>query len=131
MEFLGQARLGIGYIGLLAYVSEGKEILRSIQMVVRDRFKIATTVGHGPRYLHSTGQLHKGGLDNGVFLMITVDDLEDLEIPSASYSFGELKMAQAFGDLRALRRKGQCVSRIHVSGDLSQGLEKLREMIKL
>ena len=131
VEFLGQARLGIGYVGLLVYVSEGKEILRSIQMAIRDRFRIATTVGHGPRYLHSTGQLHKGGLDNGVFLMITVDDLEDLEIPSASYSFGELKMAQAFGDLRALCRKGQCVARIHVSDDLSQGLEKLWEMIKL
>ena len=128
--FLGQAKLGIDYIAVLAYIPEVKETLQSIQMAVRDRFKIATTVGYGPRYLHSTGQLHKGGLNNGVFLMVTVDDLEDIEIPCVSYSFSKLKMAQAFGDLRALCRKDRRVARVHISGDLSQGLEKLKGMIE-
>ena len=129
-KFLSQARLGIDYIGVLAYVSEDKGFFQSIQTVIRDRFKVAATVGYGPRYLHSTGQLHKGGFDNGVFLMITVDDLEDIEIPCMSYSFSELKMAQAFGDLRALCCKDRRVARVHISGDLSQGLKKLKGMIK-
>lgn len=128
-QFLGQARLGIDYIVVLAYIPEDKETLQSVQMAIRDRFKIATTIGYGPRYLHSTGQLHKGGFNNGVFLLITVDDLEDVEIPRVSYSFSKLKMAQAFGDLRALCRKDRRIARVHISGDLSQGLEKLKEMI--
>jgi hypothetical protein len=80
-------------------------------MRLRDRLRIATTVGFGPRFLHSTGQLHKGGPNTGLFVQITDEPNEDVEIPGKSYSFGTLIKAQAAGDLLALRDRDRRVVR--------------------
>ena len=88
-------------------------------MRLRDRLKVATTVGFGPRFLHSTGQLHKGGPDTGVFVQLVEPPQEDLPIPGQPYSFGTLLAAQAVGDLQSLRAHGRRVARVHVA-DLEQ-----------
>ena len=80
-----------------------------------EKYKVATTLGYGPRYLHSTGQLHKGGPPNGLFLLITQDYEEDLPIPGKPYTFNALAEAQALGDLQALQSSGRRASRIHLS----------------
>jgi hypothetical protein len=77
--------------------------------------RCATTLGFGPRYLHSTGQLHMGGPDTGLFLVITADDAEDVEIPEQGRTFGELKRAQARGDVRALLARGRRVAHVHLA----------------
>jgi transaldolase/glucose-6-phosphate isomerase len=81
--------------------------------MIRDRRVVATTLGFGPRFLHSTGQLHKGGPDTGVFLQLTADPERDLPIPGWSESFGTLIAAQALGDLRSLQARGRRVVRWH------------------
>jgi hypothetical protein len=88
-------------------------------------------LGYGPRFQHSTGQLHKGGANNGIFIQITYDDPEDLPIPGEPYSFGVLKAAQAAGDLEALQSKGRRALRLHVGKDLEGGLQKLMDAIAL
>ena len=86
-----------------------RNALDAIRLLVRDRKKVATTVGFGPRYLHSTGQAHKGGPNTGVFLLITCDDREDLPVPGQKYTFGTIKLAQARGDFEVLAgRAGVC-----------------------
>jgi len=74
----------------------------------------ATTLGFGPRYLHSTGQLHKGGPNTGLFLVVTTEDAEDAEIPEMGTTFGRLKRAQARGDIRALLARGRRVAHVHL-----------------
>ena len=91
---------------------------------MRDRRKVATTVGFGPRYLHSTGQAHKGGPNSGVFLLITCDDPQDLPVPGQKYSFGTIKLAQALGDLEVLTSRGRRVMRVHLK-DVESGLRDL------
>jgi len=86
---------------------------------------VATTLGFGPRYLHSTGQLHKGGRDNGVFLLFTADDAEDAAVPGQPYTFGVLKRAQALGDLEALRRRRRPVLRLHLPANVEAGLARV------
>jgi transaldolase/glucose-6-phosphate isomerase len=86
---------------------------------------VATTVGFGPRYLHSTGQLHKGGRANGLFLQLTGEDKDDMAIPGSGYGFATLKAAQALGDLQTLRDAGRRVVRVHLTGKLPQALEQL------
>jgi glucose-6-phosphate isomerase len=93
------------YVALLAYVERcpaNDAVLEIARVVIRDRLRCATTVGYGPRYLHSTGQLHKGGANNGVFILLTGNGATDLAIPGEAYSLGRLKRAQASGDLQAL-----------------------------
>jgi transaldolase/glucose-6-phosphate isomerase len=114
-ELLSTLREG-EYVAIQAYVdpTPGTEgLLRRLRLAIRDRHRIATTVGMGPRFLHSTGQLHKGGPDTGVFVQV-VDrsQTSDISIPGASYTFGELIDAQALGDLLALQRAGRRVSRL-------------------
>ena len=87
--------------------------------------KRAVTIGYGPRYLHSTGQYHKGGGDNGIFWQLTADAAPDLAIPGMDFSFGTLFAAQAAGDLRALHNHERRALRIHLTGDRSSGLENL------
>ncbi|MEE8362612.1 MAG: glucose-6-phosphate isomerase, partial [Dehalococcoidia bacterium] len=102
------------YIAILAYIPRTAEHDRALQAArvrLRDRYRVATTIGYGPRFLHSTGQLHKGGPDTGVFIQIVGDDPHDLEIPGAPYTFGQLKHAQALGDLESLRSHGRRVAR--------------------
>ena len=86
---------------------------------------IATTSGYGPRFLHSTGQLHKGGPATGLFLQITTDHLEDVAVPGQSYSFGTLADAQALGDLQTLQAADLRVARVRLSGDVAAGIAAL------
>ncbi|TME53505.1 MAG: bifunctional transaldolase/phosoglucose isomerase [Chloroflexi bacterium] len=123
---LGQVRAG-DYVALLAFIAPNAEhdrALDAIRLAIRDRYRVATTVGYGPRYLHSTGQLHKGGPNTGVFLQLVGDDPNDLAIPGEKFSFGVLKQAQALGDFQALRNHGRRVLRIQVR-DVAQGLAKI------
>ena len=97
--------------------SATQEVIGELRAAVRSRGGHATTCGIGPRYLHSTGQYHKGGPDTGVFLMITADDRTSTQIPDAPYTFSTLKRAQALGDQQALAAHGRRVARVHLSGD--------------
>jgi transaldolase/glucose-6-phosphate isomerase len=113
------------YVAILAYIdrtSETEDLLQTVRMAIRDRYRVATTVGFGPRFLHSTGQLHKGGANNGVFIQVVDRDRgTDIEIPGAPYTFGTLIDAQALGDLRSLRNRGRRVARV--------ALDQLMEVI--
>ena len=113
--FLNQARVG-DYVALNAYLPRNRRmqaLLRKLRVVVRRRTGLATTVGFGPRFLHSTGQLHKGGPDNGLFLQITAEPERDLPIPNQGMTFGTLERAQALGDLETLQSRGRRVLRVH------------------
>jgi hypothetical protein len=130
-RFLEQARPG-DYVALMAYLTEKPEVedvLQAIRECLRDHLHLATTLGYGPRFLHSTGQLHKGGPNTGLFLQLTADDAEDIDVPGRPYTFGVLKRAQAQGDLEALRKHGRRVMRIHLGSDVAQGLAAVREVI--
>lgn len=129
---IGLARSG-NYIGLLAYLESrpaNDSALQNIRRRLRHTTKRAVTIGYGPRYLHSTGQLHKGGPNTGVFIMITVDDDVELPIAGKPYSFNVLKQAQALGDMRALQERGRRVVRLHIAGDIRVGLEKIDKAIE-
>jgi transaldolase/glucose-6-phosphate isomerase len=130
-RFLGPARPG-DYVALLAYLTEDavtEQALAALRLKLRDGLKLATTVGYGPRYLHSTGQLHKGGPNTGLFLLLTADEAEDVSIPEEPYTFGIFKRAQALGDLEALRRHGRRVVRVHLGADPVQGLTALDQAV--
>jgi transaldolase / glucose-6-phosphate isomerase len=112
------------YIAITAFMprnAANEEALRRVRVRLRDRFKVATTVGFGPRYLHSTGQLHKGGPNNGVFIQVVSQDEEDLAIPGRSFTFGTLKAAQALGDLQSLRAHGRRAGRVPIDTLLNWG----------
>ncbi len=120
------------YIAVLAYVEETpetQELLQQLQKHLRDKTGCAATTGYGPRYLHSTGQLHKGGPDTGVFIEITSNDETDLPISGEDYSFSVLKQAQAFGDFRALARKGRRVLGVDIGDNGVKALKRLVEVI--
>ncbi|BDC53079.1 hypothetical protein F183_A53940 [Bryobacterales bacterium F-183] len=117
------------YFAVLGYIemNESTEVaLQSIRSMVRDSRKVATCLGFGPRFLHSTGQAYKGGPNSGVFLQITCDDAADLAVPGARYSFGVVKAAQARGDLEVLVERNRRALRIHLGSDVRTGLMKLR-----
>ena len=121
------------YVAINAYVehSEGtKEILQRIRTKIQEAKHVATTLGYGPRFLHSTGQLHKGGPNSGVFIQVTCEDAKDLIIPGEPYTFGVLKAAQALGDLKSLTAKGRRVIRVHVGSDVQKGLERLEQAVE-
>jgi transaldolase / glucose-6-phosphate isomerase len=124
---LKEVRAG-DYIAILAYMprnDENERRLHAARMGLRDRFRVATTVGFGPRFLHSTGQLHKGGPDTGVFLQVVEAPSEDVAIPGEPYSFATLFAAQSSGDLASLRAHGRRVARIHLD-DLERAAEEGR-----
>ena len=103
------------YLALLAYLPRTPEhagTLQNLRLLLRDRHGVATTVGFGPRYLHSTGQLHKGGPPSGVFVQIVRDEPVDAPVPGKPYTFAQLKAAQAQGDLEALLARGRRVARV-------------------
>jgi hypothetical protein len=130
--FLAQAAAG-DYVALLAYLEpspEQKAVMEAIRLRLRDSLRLATTVGFGPRYLHSTGQLHKGGNANGLFIQFTADDAEDLPVPGEPYSFSVLKQAQALGDLQSLQSKKRRVVRFHLGKSVSAGLERLAGLVE-
>jgi transaldolase/glucose-6-phosphate isomerase len=121
------------YVALLAYVpmnAAHEAELQAMRLAIRDRFRVATCVGFGPRYLHSTGQAYKGGPDSGVFVQITCDDAEDLPVPGRRYSFGVVKTAQALGDFQVLRERGRRALRVHLGTDVKAGLALLRRAIE-
>ncbi len=121
------------YLAILAYLNENEineSRLRRIRSIVKDKMRIATTAGYGPRYLHSTGQLHKGGTNNGLFLLLTTDITEDTGIPGQPYTFGMLMRAQALGYFEALRKHRRRVLRVHLSGEAPAGLAALEEVLK-
>ncbi len=127
---LGQVRAG-DYVALLAFIAPSAEhdrALNAIRLAIRDKYQVATTVGYGPRYLHSTGQLHKGGPNTGVFLQLVGDDPDDLPIPGEKFTFGILEQAQALGDFQALRNHGRRVLRVQVR-DVAQGLVKIGQSV--
>ena len=130
-EFLAQAAAG-DYVALQAYVAPGQAVwdqLQAVRLQLRDGLRVATTLGFGPRYLHSTGQLHKGGPNTGLFLQLLGHDPDDVEIPGQPYSFGTLKRAQARGDLTALRAHGCRAIRVCLGDDVPAGLARLAELI--
>jgi hypothetical protein len=128
---LGRVKPG-DYFAINAYVEMNdahEKELQAVRLAVRDAKKSATTLGYGPRFLHSTGQLHKGGPNTGVFLQITCDDAEDLPIPGEKFSFGVLKQAQAQGDFTVLAQRGRRILRVHVGADVAKGLAALRDVV--
>jgi glucose-6-phosphate isomerase/transaldolase/glucose-6-phosphate isomerase len=135
--FLGTADPG-AYFTVQAYLpdtDETYEVLSVLRHGLRDRTGFATTLGFGPRFLHSTGQMHKGDSGNGLFIQITSEKSADLEIPDeagddeSSISFGVLIQAQALGDRRALQEEGRKVVRFHLDGDVQGGIQKLTDAV--
>jgi len=120
---LASVRAG-DYVGIQAFVAPSDEMWERLQAArgrVGERLGVATTLGYGPRYLHSTGQLHKGGPPSGVFVQVLEEPREDREIPGAGYTFGRLIAAQADGDLAALRERGRRAERVSLDALLSWG----------
>jgi len=121
------------YFAVLGYIemNEAHEgPLQVMRHAVRDKKRVATCLGFGPRFLHSTGQVYKGGPNRGVFLQITCDDAADLPVPGQKYSFGVVKAAQARGDFLALAERDRRVLRIHLGKDVREGLQKLEAAIR-
>jgi len=115
---LGRGAKRGDYFAILAYVPPTPEVFAQLQRLRAawgEALGCATTLGFGPRYLHSTGQLHKGGPDSGLFLVITTDIAEDIDIPEMGWTFGQLHHAQARGDVRALLARGRRVAHVHLS----------------
>ncbi len=130
-QLLDLLNAGRDYFAILAYLPADREIAERLQRLrarVRDALGVATTLGFGPRFLHSTGQLHKGGPDAGVFLQITADPAKDLPIPGWTESFGTLIAAQALGDLASLQRRSRKALRVHLAEPVG-GLARLEAMI--
>jgi hypothetical protein len=132
-DFLAQGQRG-DYVALQAYVQPTQATdaaLQELRTRLRDRFRLATTVGYGPRFLHSTGQLHKGDAGRGLFIQFTGDDERDVAIPDeagssgSSITFGVLKAAQALGDQEALKNAERRVARFHLGEDVVGGLARL------
>jgi transaldolase / glucose-6-phosphate isomerase len=121
------------YLAVTQYIEElnnYESLLQQVRIAVRDEKKVATTSGYGPRFLHSTGQLHKGGPDTGVFLQITSEDINDIEIPGEKFTFGVLKQAQALGDFESLAARGRRAIRVDLGRDVEKGLRRLLALIK-
>jgi transaldolase/glucose-6-phosphate isomerase len=127
------ARIGAGdYFAVLGYITMNEtheEALQSIRLAVRDNKKVATVLGFGPRFLHSTGQAYKGGPNSGVFLQITCDDAVDILVPGQKYTFGVVKSAQARGDFAVLAERGRRALRVHLGKDVAAGLATLADAV--
>jgi transaldolase / glucose-6-phosphate isomerase len=121
------------YCALLAYVERNqrhRDALQDIRVLIRDRKCVATCLGFGPRFLHSTGQAYKGGPNTGVFLQITCDDPADLQVPGQKYTFGVVKAAEARGDFQVLAERDRRVLRVHLGAHVAAGLTTLKEAIR-
>jgi transaldolase / glucose-6-phosphate isomerase len=121
------------YFALLAYLQmngANEDKLQAIRHMLRDSKRVATCLGFGPRFLHSTGQAYKGGPDSGVFLQITCDDAVDLPIPGQRYTFGIVKAAQARGDFQVLAERNRRALRVHLGENVQKGLVTLQSAIK-
>jgi transaldolase / glucose-6-phosphate isomerase len=121
------------YLAIMGYLEPSEDFdsqVRNLRSAIRDQRRVATTYGYGPRFLHSTGQLHKGGPKNGVFLQLIHDADRDAEVPNAGYSFTTLKNAQAIGDLQTLRGHGLPAERVRLEGDRVEALARLTKKIE-
>ena len=122
-------RLGAGdYFALLAYIDmndANERVLADVRQQVRDARRVATCLGFGPRFLHSTGQAYKGGPNSGVFLQVTCDDARDVPVPGQKYTFGVVKAAQALGDFQVLSERGRRVLRVHLGKNFADGMHVL------
>jgi transaldolase/glucose-6-phosphate isomerase len=129
---LGRIKSG-DYFALLGYIEMNEaheKALQAIRQGVRDTKHVATCLGFGPRFLHSTGQAYKGGPNSGVFLQVTCDDANDLPVPGQKYTFGVVKAAQARGDFQVLAERGRRALRVHLGADLASGLKTLASAVK-
>ncbi len=132
LAHLAQVRPG-DYVAIMAYVDPSdahEEALDELRTAIRDRYRVATTVGFGPRFLHSTGQLHKGGPNTGVFIQVTTTESVDAPIPGRPFTFAVLEQAQAEGDLQSLRTHGRRVIRLRIDGELGGTLERLAHSVR-
>ncbi len=130
-RLIKQAKLG-DYLAICSFLPRTVALDRTVQALHRalsERLEIAVTLGFGPRYLHSTGQLHKGGPDKVLLLFLTSEDLVDLPIPGKPYGFGILKQAQALGDLQALQERKRRVIRLHLGNAPERGMDRLRSIV--
>jgi transaldolase/glucose-6-phosphate isomerase len=121
------------YFAILAYLemnSVNENALQEIRRRVRDRFRVATCLGFGPRFLHSTGQAYKGGPNTGVFLQLTCEDSADVPVPGQKYTFGVVKAAQARGDFEVLAARGRRALRVHLGSDVAGGLRALHAAVQ-
>jgi transaldolase / glucose-6-phosphate isomerase len=121
------------YVAIMGYVQPSErfdEAVAGLRAAIRDATKATTTFGYGPRFLHSTGQFHKGGPKTGVFLQLVHDGDDDVEIPGAGYTFGTLKNAQATGDLETIKGHGMPAQRVRLEGDPAEAVERLTDRIK-
>ena len=123
------ARIKAGdYFATLGYIqmnAEHEQALQALRHAVRDKKRVATVLGFGPRFLHSTGQAYKGGPNSGVFLQVTCDDSVELPVPGQKYTFGVVKAAQARGDFQVLAERGRRALRVHLGSNLKAGLATL------
>ncbi len=120
------------YFGLLGYIPmfpEYEEKLQNIRKHILEAKRVATVLGFGPRFLHSTGQAYKGGPNSGVFIQITCDEPQDLPVPLQKYTFGVVKAAQARGDFQVLAERHRRALRVHLGKDISKGLDQLANLI--
>ncbi len=116
------------YVGILSYLPPSPAVrdrLDALRRTIVEKSGAAVTLGHGPRYLHSTGQMHKGGPNTGVFVLLTTDVTDDLTIPGESFTFGQLFRAQALGDRAALQAAGRQVAHLHLARPVESALEEL------
>jgi transaldolase/glucose-6-phosphate isomerase len=121
------------YFGVLGYITmnaANETSLQKIRLAVRNKKKVATVLGFGPRFLHSTGQAYKGGPNSGVFLQITCDDAVDLPVPGQKYTFGVVKAAQARGDFAVLNERGRRALRVHIGKNVAKDLAKLDQALQ-
>ncbi|MEE8472661.1 MAG: bifunctional transaldolase/phosoglucose isomerase [Dehalococcoidia bacterium] len=120
------------YLAAMAYLHPSPElegVLAGFRRKLVERYHVATTLGYGPRFLHSTGQLHKGGPDTGLFLQITAGHEEDLPVPGEPFTFGTVADAQALGDLQALQSAGRRVLRVHLTGGGESSIRDLADAL--
>ncbi len=120
------------YFGIDAYLKPDQQTwtqLQSMRKELLNRTGLATTLGYGPRFLHSTGQYHKGGPNTGLFLQLLSEPAEDVSVPGESHTFNEIIRAQALGDYRALLSRGRRVIRINLGGDVTAGIQRVIEWI--
>jgi len=121
------------YIAIQAYVAPSGAMdaaMAQARLLLRERFHVATSAAYGPRYLHSIGQLYKGGPATGMFVVITAGHAEDPPIPGAKYTFGQLQMAQALGDLQSFRKRGKPALHLHLGQGMPTGLAALRRVLQ-
>jgi hypothetical protein len=121
------------YVAIMAYVAPDdavEEAFAEMRVWIRDALGVATTLGYGPRFLHSTGQLHKGGPQSGIFVQVTATETADIAVPGRPFTFGQLKRAQAIGDFEALQARGRPLVRVHLGADVAAGMAALCEAMR-